>query len=197
MRNILTFILLGLVFLFQSCNSGSTSEQTVVPNEDSIDYLALGKEHAINTKSELGKNLTKALGEGGAEYAMTFCNTRAIPLTDSMSMELNAKMKRVSDRPRNPNNEANADELAFITMLKQNLEHGQKPSPQLKEMNGKMVGYYPILTNGMCLQCHGIPNDNINTSTLQKIKTLYPSDQATGYEDNQIRGLFVVEMNKR
>ena len=196
----LPFFIIGMVVILHSCENASNSdasENKMETEESTINYLALGKNYALKTKSELGKNLTNALGEGGAEHALSFCNTRAIPLTDGMSMELKAEIKRVSDRPRNVNNSANADELAFINHLKSRMEKGEKPGPKMTELNGKMVGYYPILTNGMCLQCHGKPNSDISVGTQQKIKSLYPTDLATGYGDNQIRGLFVVEMDKQ
>ena len=67
---------------------------------------------------------------------------------------------------------------------------------KVSEINGKMVGYYPIVTNQMCLQCHGKAYKDINDATLNKINKLYPNDQATGYLENELRGIFVVEMNK-
>jgi Protein of unknown function (DUF3365) len=60
-----------------------------------------------------------------------------------------------------------------------------------------MTGYYPILTNAMCLQCHGKPNVDISITTLDKIHALYPDDRATGYVVNELRGLWVVEMDKK
>jgi len=52
--------------------------------------------------------------------------------------------------------------------------------------------YKPILTAlSACLQCHG-PEEEINPETLQKIKTLYPNDKATGYSINELRGLWKI-----
>lgn len=60
-----------------------------------------------------------------------------------------------------------------------------------------MIGYYPIETNDMCMKCHGTPEKQITSETLSKIKKLYPTDKAFGYSENEIRGIFVVEMNKK
>jgi hypothetical protein len=199
MKNLIYLVSATLV-VFSSCQSPTEKEEneTQAKMETSeIDYLAIGKDYALQTKNVLGKNLTQALDEGGPEHALTFCNTRAIPLTDSIAISLNAKIKRVSDHPRNTNNQANAQELDFINTLKANLAKGEKPTPKMAEINGKMVGYYPILTNGMCLQCHGNKQSDLTPGTVNKLAKLYPSDQATGYGDNQIRGLFVVEMDKK
>jgi cytochrome c553 len=59
-----------------------------------------------------------------------------------------------------------------------------------------MIGFYPIETNKMCLQCHGKPGTDIKVSTIEKIEKYYPMDKAKEYAENQLRGIFVVEMNK-
>ena len=160
-----------------------------------INYLAKGKELALSTKGVLGKNLLQAIKSKGSAGALEFCNTRAIPITDSMSMHLNAEIKRVSDRNRNPNNAANAQELEYIMKAKEELAQSGKITPQLLEQNGKKIGYYPIVTNDMCLQCHGEADKDINENTLLAINTHYPEDKATGYEAEQLRGIWVVIMS--
>lgn len=166
------------------------------PNEV-VNYEDLGRNVANETKANLGKNLMAAIKEKGAAGAVEFCNTRAIPITDSMSVVLNTKVKRVSDKPRNPINQANADELAYIESWKTAKAKGEKTVPLIAEHNGKMVGYYPIETNAMCLQCHGTPEKQINSETLSKINKFYPTDKAVGYGENEIRGIFVVQMDKK
>jgi cytochrome c551/c552 len=170
-------------------------EQTGKPQE--INHEDLGRNIVNETKANLGKNLMAAIKEKGAAGAVEFCNTKAIPITDSMSVVLNAKVKRVSDKPRNPNNQANAEELAYIEMLKKAKITGEKYTPKIFENNSKIIGYYPIETNKMCLQCHGTPENQILSETLGKIKKLYPTDKAFGYGENEIRGIYVVEMLKK
>lgn len=191
--------------LLNSCTDKQSSTQTnkETPKQvlaievAEINYLEIGKDLAIQTKSSLGKHLTNAIAEKGSAGAVEFCNIKAITITDSMSMVLDAKIKRVSDKPRNQNNTANEAEFAYIQKWKQAKANGEQQPPIVTEIDGKMVGYYPIVTNQMCLQCHGKPDVDINTATLEKIKKLYPTDQAIGYLDNEIRGIFVVEMNKK
>jgi len=166
-------------------------------DDSQLSYTELGLKYAMATKSVLGKNLMGAVKNKGTEGAVEFCNERAYPLIDSVATFLNTNVTRVSDQPRNPNNTANELELAYINNAKAILTSGEKPKPQMLELNGKMVGYYPIVTNGMCMKCHGKPNEQINTATMQKITELYPEDQATGYGENELRGVFVVEMDKR
>lgn len=165
-------------------------------DEEKLSFEDMGLKYAMGTKAILGKNLMNAIQTKGAEHAVDFCNIKAIPLTDSMSVEFGAKIKRVSDKPRNANNQANAEELSFIEELKVKIAKGEKLVPKVVEHDDKMVGYYAIETNKMCLQCHGVANADVHASTLAKIKTKYPNDKALGYKENEIRGIWVVEMTK-
>ena len=162
-----------------------------------VSYEYMGLNYANGTKAQLGKNLLAAIQELGTAGAVEFCNTKAIPLTDSMARVFNIAIKRVSDKPRNAMNAANEVELAYIQELKEALLNKQKTIPKLIESDGKIVGYYPIETNKMCLQCHGKKDNEILKETYQTIHKLYPADKAFGYGENEIRGLWVVEMNNK
>ena len=192
MSKIKVFIFIALGILLFSCNKKSKEETTVI-SEESKEIL---QKYALETKGVLGKNLMNAINTQGTEKAIEFCSTKAIVLTDSMSIAFNASIKRVSDKPRNPINMANDNETAFINELKQKISKGEKMTPKFTESDGKITGYFPIETNAMCLQCHGSKDLDIKPNVLKKIAQLYPKDQATGYKENQIRGIFVVTQNK-
>lgn len=162
-----------------------------------MSYEDLGLSIANGTKTQLGKNLMGALKKHGAPGAVTFCNTRAIPLTDSMANVLHAQVKRVSDKPRNPDNQANEAELAYIKELKDKITKGEPRTPKVTEIDGKMVGYYTIETNKMCLQCHGEKGKDILPETYTNIEKAYPNDKATGYGENEVRGIWVITMDKK
>jgi cytochrome c553 len=162
----------------------------------SLSYTEQGLQYAMATKAILGKNLIGAINEKGTAEAMSFCNTKAIHLTDSMAQNQGVAISRVSDQERNSNNKANAEELAYIKASKAKIRAGKKPSPQIVELANMVVGYYPIITNAMCLQCHGNIGTNIGATTLAKLNTLYPNDQARGYGLDELRGIWVIEMSK-
>ena len=165
-------------------------------NED-LSYEELGLKYAMNTKAVLGKNLIIAIKNKGTKEAVSFCNTRAFNIVDSAGVALNTKIRRVSDFPRNAGNNANSTELDYIKKAKQTIVNGEKIIPLVQEIDGKMVAYYPISTNNMCMQCHGTANTQILPATLTKIKHLYPTDKATGYGENELRGIWVIEMDKK
>ncbi|HLP43280.1 MAG TPA: DUF3365 domain-containing protein [Fibrobacteria bacterium] len=131
----------------------------------------------------------------GTAEALVFCNSRAMPLTDSISVKYNATIRRVSDKNRNPKNKTNAVELKHIEMFKNQIGKKEKPVAIVEVSKEKINFYYPITTNSMCLQCHGKP-DNIKADVKEKILNLYPNDLATGYSENEVRGIWSITFDK-
>ncbi|MCB0372460.1 MAG: DUF3365 domain-containing protein [Muricauda sp.] len=152
----------------------------------------MGMKYALETKKVLGKNLMGTIQNKGVEEAVVFCNEQAYPLTDSMSTNFNARIKRVSDKPRNPENAANTTELAHIETFKDQVAAGGSIEPILTEEDGKVYFYYPIVTNSMCLNCHGTPGKTIQPQVVQHLSQLYPDDKATGYDVDEVRGIWSI-----
>lgn len=173
-----------------------TFQKEDVHLKQNISYEDRGRNIANGAKAQLGKNLLAAIKQRGTTGAVTFCNTRAIALTDSMANVYHASVKRVSDRNRNPDNKASEAETEYIEQQKQRLLNGEKTTPKLFEDGDKMTGYYTIETNKMCLQCHGRKDKDITPETYAEISRLYPEDKATGYSENEVRGIWVITMNK-
>ncbi len=153
-------------------------------------YAKVGLGYVKTTQAQLGKNLTRAIQENGPVGAIRFCNEEAIKLTDSMSLMHNAVIKRISDKPRNTSNKATNKELYYIASFKKTVAMGGEPSPIVEIQNEEVQFYYPIVTNALCLQCHGKPNEHITAQTRSILKNLYPNDQAVGYDINEVRGMW-------
>lgn len=168
-----------------------TSEPTFADD----DYMGKGRHIVMTTKKQLGKNLKKTIKTKGTKEAVSFCSVKAYPILDSMSTVFNAHIVRVSDKNRNPKNEANAKETEYITKYQTQLDNGEELKPIVEETEELAIFYMPIVTNDMCLQCHGSKN-NIDAEVLAEIKKHYPNDKATGYDINQIRGIWRIEMPK-
>ncbi|GGD28378.1 Tll0287-like domain-containing protein [Flavobacterium orientale] len=157
-------------------------------------YADIGLDYALSTKKVLGKNLMEAIQQKGTMEALIFCNIQAIPLTDSMSTQFNATIKRVSDKNRNPNNKANEEELNYIAQFKKDLVDKKDIKPVALEKGDKIQFYYPIETNTMCLQCHG---KQIKPEVQRQILKLYPKDLAIGYDENEVRGIWSITFTKK
>ncbi|WP_405611184.1 DUF3365 domain-containing protein [Polaribacter sp. Asnod1-A03] len=164
-------------------------------NLDNEVYIKKGLNFALTTKAVLGKNLISKIQQEGALAALKFCNIKAYPLTDSMSIVHNANIKRVSDKPRNLKNKANTEELKYINVFKGDVKQQIESKPVIVTTDDNVQFYYPIKTNAMCLQCHGI-NNKVKENTAEMLKKLYPNDLALGYNDNEVRGIWSISYNK-
>lgn len=198
MKNLIFFSFLSIFIL--SCEkkdeNSSTQEINTSEIDDRTDFLTKGQEIAMNSQKALGSQLMAKLQEGGPIHALEFCSVEAIPITDSLSKVHNVKISRVSDKNRNPDNEASHAQLDYMDLVKNQLKYGEKPMPLLEPTSKNPKAYYPIVTNAMCLQCHGTPGKEMSEETYAKIQELYPDDKAIGYKDNQLRGIWVIEMMK-
>jgi len=193
--------ILSLVIFLTNCDSTTEKKKgnATATNDTSSQLkspLETGQEMAMKTKAVLGKYLVTAIQDKGTEGAIEFCSTRAIQITDSMSTVLGSRLKRVAERNRNPVNLASADELSYIKEINASIARNEKPKPQLKETAETYTAYYPILTEQLCLQCHGNIKADIKPATLSTINRLYPGEKATGYKLNELRGIWVVEMKR-
>ncbi len=156
----------------------------------------IGMGYALDAREALGKNLQKAIRENGPVGAVGFCNVNALHLTDSISVMKNAVIKRVSDKPRNPDNMASEEELGYIRYFTKLTASGKKPEPIVKTANEEVNFYFPIITNVLCLQCHGKPNDQLQPETFRALRNLYPADKAFGYNVNEVRGLWAINFDE-
>jgi len=190
--------LLAILIGVTGCKNEKKNEINPVKESEKISNADLGLKYAMSTKAQLGKNLMGTIQSKGTEEAVTFCNIKAFPLTDSMAVVHNATIKRVSDKPRNSNNVASLKEIDHIEKFKKELASGQEIKPIIESLdNDSIQFYYPIVTNKMCLQCHGEPNKDIKPIVLEKITALYPADKAVGYSEDQVRGIWSVTMKNQ
>jgi cytochrome c len=206
MKKLLWNSLFISLLILVGCNSSSKGNHVKIDQEEVKDYsvykndmmpLEQGLSFAMQTQKVLAINLMNEINTKGAVHAFTFCSAKAYTLTDSMALALNVQIKRVSDKPRNPNNKANKQEATYIAKSKEFLAKGENAKPEMTETKGKMVGYYPIITNQICMQCHGNQGTEVLSETLLRIKELYPKDKGIDYKINELRGIWVVEMNKK
>ncbi len=181
--------LLAILFLSSCKQQPKESDvvETAQPN-----YSEIGMIYALETQKVLGKNLKETVQSKGVAEAVVFCNERAYPLTDSMATQVHAKIKRVSDRARNPMNRANDIELDHINTFKKQIAAGDSIVPIVQEKDGQVHFYYPIVTNSLCLNCHGTPNQNITPEVVAHLSRLYPEDEATGYGVDEVRGIWSI-----
>ena len=173
-------------FLFLSCQDG-------LSNKEKNQYTIKGKEIVLASANHLGGQLVEVMNEGGVVQAVPFCNMMAIHLTNEMSEKYNATIKRTSSKLRNMNNKPNGDEAKILLFYKNLLDTNKQPIPIVElDKSGNPHFYSPILLQQKCLACHGDIGVNVTHKTDSIIKSYYPDDLATGFEEGDLRGIWSI-----
>ena len=154
--------------------------------------VSLGEMAVKRLMSQLKTNLGMALKEGGFAKAVDFCAGKAQELTAKVNKELVVvKVRRLSDKYRNPKNRATGEDLKVIEELKEKLKEGKLPKYVIRKEGNYFVYYKPIIVAPFCLNCHGEPT-RMNPEVLRVLREKYPKDKALGYKAGQLRGVFKV-----
>jgi hypothetical protein len=175
------------IVVLTACGSKETSQ---APERIDSTYVIRGNAIAKIAFETISGELKQAMQTGGIEYALNYCNENAYPITDSLAQAHQVSIKRVSNKNRNPRNEADKMEAFLIKGFGIDLDEGNELTPKLVLKDDTVLFYKPIITQPLCLTCHGIPGRELAFSTDTLIRKLYPRDKAIGYQNNQVRGLW-------
>ena len=95
-------------------------------------------------------------------------------------------MGRASHKLRNPANTA----PDWVEPVLEDYLAGSAVEPRTVSLGDGQAGYVePIRMKGLCLACHG---SDIQPAVRERIAELYPADQATGFAEGDLRGVFWV-----
>lgn len=193
-------IFLGTISLLLSFVALSRSKAPESPNPSEkqliVNYEAQTDTVVKKTFLALSTALKEAMKEGGVQNAVDYCHLEAIPLTDSMSTSLGVKVSRVTDRPRNPLNEATLAEKdlmkKYAATLSGNSAIALKTELITDKNTGSITAYKPIIIKGLCLNCHGDVGGALAQQNYDFIQQKYPADKAINYKEGEVRGLWKV-----
>ena len=210
MKRILTFLLFGLFLI--SCEEQKNMQSDELKEEMADRELKrlsegeimakakeLGGEIAKISQSTLGEQLKKAISEEGVPGALKYCNVNAYPLLDSLQKTYGASIKRASLRARNVLDEPNSIERQILEAYQYNIEQGIDLDENVQRLGDTAILYSKpiILNNGICLNCHGDPQNEIGASNSELIQELYPNDNAQGHKMGDLRGMWSITLSKK
>ena len=189
MKNLTVTLLIAISIFGASCSSKQQKAAELSQSIDTFALLQKGDTISAQVQKVLLSNVMQAIKSGGPEYAVTFCNERAVPLTDSLAKANNCIIQRVSDKYRNPANKL----TEYDQEIWKQLNSSSPVNPILVAENGKMVFYKPIkIAMAACLTCHGTTGKEMNEKTAKIVNEKYPDDLATGYQEGDLRGLWKI-----
>ncbi|HRO69122.1 MAG TPA: DUF3365 domain-containing protein [Chitinophagaceae bacterium] len=192
MKALLTFIIVVSILSFSSCSddpSKLSSQETEAWRKKSDSIIAI-------TFDTLRSSLAKAIAEGNFEGAINFCREAAYPLTATY-MTPGTRLKRVSDRYRNPANKPDEKEQSILAAFKDLKDSGKPVDPVFElDEDGNRHYFKPIFIQSLCLNCHGSRDEQIRPDVWNAIRQRYPSDLAFDYQEGDLRGLWHLSYNK-
>ena len=148
--------------------------------------LAHGAELLVPLKKDLKQALMAGMQKGPV-HAIAACKDQAPEITDALAVE-GIQIGRTSHRLRNPDN--TAPEWAEIA-LKTYLNDEADRAPRVISLANNREGYIePITIKPLCIACHG---SDLAPDVAEQIRTMYPDDEATGFELDDLRGVYWVE----
>ncbi|MCB1096563.1 MAG: DUF3365 domain-containing protein [Verrucomicrobiae bacterium] len=198
------FILLLVPGLFgcSGGNDGSGSSQSGVVAEAKLDeserfqeVKRRGREAANALKGNLfNAQMKSSIESGGAASALQICQTAAMPITDGTAQQFDGvTLHRTSLKVRNPANKPDPSDLEVLTAFQVRHEAGMEaPQEIIKETETEIRYYEPLFVKKICLNCHG-SHDSMAPEVVDKLRLLYPDDQAYGYEEGDFRGVIRVD----
>lgn len=170
------YLLVLLFPLFTWSPFGLTQEQAMMR----------GQEILLPFKQNLMQALQSGLQEGPVA-AMGVCSLQAPAIATAISTN-GIQVGRTSHKLRNP---ANASPDWAKPLLQSYLDNENDRQPHVVSLGNGRNGYVePIIVQPLCLACHG---ENLSQPVIDKLQALYPEDQATGFAQGELRGLFWAE----
>jgi len=170
---------------------------TLTAGEPAADtaWVDQSRQLALQLGGQLKAELSKAIAEGGPMAAINVCYLRAPEIAAQLSQASGARVGRTALRVRNPSNAPDELERSVLEQFATDLGSGPVDRPleavfEIRRGDAVERRYMrAIPTDALCLTCHG---KTIAPELAAAIARDYPKDQATGFEQGQLRGAFSV-----
>jgi hypothetical protein len=175
----------------------ASSSLTLTAGEPAPDtaWVDQSRQLAMQLGGQLKGELTQAIAAGGPISAINVCYLRAPEIAAQLSQASGARVGRTALRVRNPSNAPDDLERSVLEQFATDLGSGPIDRPleavfEIRRGDAVERRYMrAIPTDALCLTCHG---QAIAPELAAAIARDYPQDQATGFEQGQLRGAFSV-----
>jgi hypothetical protein len=145
---------------------------------------------------KLKAQLEAAMKAGGPASALAVCNTVAPGIGADLSGTYGGDVGRTALKVRNASNAPDAFERGvlerFVSEAAKGADIAALEHSEVIEENGQRVLRYMKaipMAEKPCAACHG---QAVAPDLLDKIRALYPDDQAIGFTPGEVRGAFTI-----
>lgn len=185
---------LAAVLMFSADMARSDSAADLEP------YAAKARAAVKTMGGALQTKLKEALAADGPIAAVQVCKTVAPEIAKEQSKAAGMTIRRTALKVRNPDNAPDGLERKVLEDFAARLAAGADANTleHVEEVTGDgktIVRYFKAIPTAAapCLVCHG---SAVSGELKETIDKLYPSDQATGFKEGDLRGAFSVTMDK-
>lgn len=160
-----------------------------VANQDLSESQAIARDSALTAVGDLQQTLMahvmQSIKESGPAGTIDVCRTLAPQLAQEVGTRHSVRVGRTSFRLRSPHN-AGPDWMQPVVDLRRD------ETVTFLGSNDAIRMAVPIHLAAPCLMCHGQP-DALSQDVADMLSRQYPTDQATGFAEGDLRGWFWVE----
>lgn len=183
---IVSAFLFTLSGCFRATESWTTLDQSAMTPAETrqLETASAARDALFNA---LMGRLVEAIQEGGASAAITVCRDAAPEVAAKVGEDQGVTIGRTSFRLRNPKNRPPTWAKPFVD------EQRAEPVVLRNDSDGSLAALFPIPLKAECLQCHG-PRAEIQPDVLEALRKAYPRDNATGFQEGELRGWFHVRV---
>ncbi len=185
---------LAAVLMFSAEVARSDSAADLEP------YAAKARAAVKSMGGALQTKLKEALAADGPIAAVQVCKMVAPEIAQEQSKAAGMTIRRTALKVRNPDNAPDALERKVLEDFTARLAAGADANTleHIEEVAGDgktILRYFKAIPTAAapCLVCHG---GAVSGELKETIDKLYPSDQATGFKEGDLRGAFSVTMEK-
>jgi hypothetical protein len=192
-----------LAMFIYSCNQSDSPSEEEMPDDGEqaqvamtlTDYEILGDSIVMQSQQALLKNLKGAIDSHGIQGAVSYCNIVALPIMEEVGNKYDVMVRRATMQTRNPVDQPTVAEQYVLEEWMMMHQAGEKPIPFAEVLSEDEIAYYaPIYVGApLCLNCHGSLESDILPETAAIIDSLYPLDNAKGYELGDFRGMWSIK----
>lgn len=192
-----------IVFLFLVIMGSCLSSDKEISEPTESEELIVGETGNYMVSKlmvTLSSELSTAIQREGLVEATRFCNIRALPLTEMLTIasEYPVEIKRTSTKYRNPLNVPDKYEGVALNYFNMLAREGKQLPPEFiqkitLEDETFFYFYRPLVMAGLCIQCHGDPTE-MDPNLVSVLSEKYPDDKALYYKEGDFRGLIRVKI---
>ena len=163
--------------------------------------LQLSRKATKEFGTSLKEQLTAALETGGPLAAIEVCKAVADQFAADISHKYGLTIRRTALRVRNDGNTPDPFERQTLERFVKDIAAGKdaaslEHSVVVTTASGNLFRYMKAIPTAAepCLACHG---PDVAADVRERLRKLYPNDQAIGFKAGELRGAFSVSVDAR